>query len=139
MVIDTSAIFAAIVGEPDSEIYQDAIDAASFRLISAITLLETQIVLVSRGGNNAISICNQMIDRGGILVAPFDATMADAAFDAFKRYGKGRGHKAQLNIVDCAAYALAKARDLPLLLKGNDFAATDIKSALPSQFAERGS
>jgi ribonuclease VapC len=58
--------------------------------------------------------------------------MADAAFVAFKRYGKGQGHKAQLNIIDCAAYALARSRDLPLLFKGNDFAATDVVSALPS-------
>jgi ribonuclease VapC len=39
----------------------------------------------------------------------------------------------QLNIIDCAAYALAKTRDLPLLFKGNDFAATDIRPALPFQ------
>ena len=39
---------------------------------------------------------------------------------------------AQLNIIDCMAYALAKTRDLPLLFKGNDFAATDIRPALDS-------
>jgi ribonuclease VapC len=72
-----------------------------------------------------------LIRRAGITIAPFDSTTAEAAFDAFKRYGKGRGHKAQLNIIDCAAYALAKTRNLPLLYKGNDFAATDIEPALP--------
>jgi ribonuclease VapC len=52
--------------------------------------------------------------------------LASVAFDAFRRYGKGQGHPAQLNIVDCAAYALAMARGEPLLFKGNDFAQTDI-------------
>lgn len=131
MVIDTSAIFAAISGEPDSKLFRDAIISAPLRLISAVTLLETQIVLVSRSGGSALTTLHQLIDRAGIAVVPFDEPMAEAAFLAFRRFGKGQGHKAQLNIIDCAAYALAKSRDLPLLFKGNDFAATDIRSALP--------
>jgi ribonuclease VapC len=131
MVIDTSAIFAAIAGESDSSIYRSAIISAPVRLISAVTLLETQIVLVSRSGSNAISILHELIERAGIAVVPFDEPMAEAAFAVFKRYGKGQGHEAQLNIIDCVAYALAKTRDLPLLFKGNDFAATDIRPALP--------
>jgi ribonuclease VapC len=93
--------------------------------------LETQIVLYSRGGHSAIAILHELIRHAGIAIAPFDAPAAEDAFDAFKRYGKGRGHKAQLNIIDCAAYALAKTRNLPLLYKGGDFALTDIQSALP--------
>lgn len=132
MVIDTSAIFAAITRESDSGVYRNAIISAPLRLISAVTLLETQIVLVSRSGSNSIPILHELIARAGIVVVPFDGPMAEAAFDAFKRYGKGQGHKAQLNIIDCAAYSLAKTRDLPLLFKGNDFASTDIRPALPS-------
>jgi ribonuclease VapC len=52
------------------------------------------------------------------------------AFEAFRRFGKGQGHPAQLNIVDCAAYALAKLRDEPLLFKGTDFDKTDIQAAV---------
>ena len=133
MVIDTSAIFAAIAGEADSGVYRNAIISAPLRLISAVTLLETRIVLLSRSGSSALPILHELLERAGIAVVPFDAAMADAAFDAFRRYGKGQGHKAQLNIIDCAAYALAKTRDLPLLFKGNDFAATDIRPALPFQ------
>jgi ribonuclease VapC len=132
MVIDTSAIFAAIADEPDSGVYRSAIISAPLRLISAITLLETQIVLVSRSGGGSIPVLHELIERAGIAVVPFDEPMAAAAFDAFKRYGKGRGHKARLNIIDRAAYALAKTRDLPLLFKGNDFAATDIRPAISS-------
>src|SRR5215472_9395502 len=111
MLIDTSAIFAAIAGEPDSRIYRSAIVSAPLRLISSVTLLETQIVLVSRSGSNSIPILHDLIKRARIVVVPFDEPMAEAAFEAFKRYGKGRGHRAQLNIIDCAAYALATTRD----------------------------
>ena len=45
-------------------------------------------------------------------------------------FGKGSGHKAQLNLGDCAAYALATSLDLPLLYKGDDFIHTDVRSAL---------
>jgi uncharacterized protein with PIN domain len=73
---------------------------------------------------------DELLEHSGISVIPFDAAMADAAFDAFRRFGKGQGHPAQLNIVDCAAYALAKLRGEALLFKGTDFDKTDIQSAL---------
>ena len=63
-------------------------------------------------------------------MVPFDDGMARAAFDAFRRFGKGQEHPAQLNIVDCAVYAAAKSHAQPLLFKGDDFARTDILSAL---------
>jgi ribonuclease VapC len=69
-----------------------------------------------------------MIENAGVVVIPFDAAMAAVAFDAFQRYGKGRGHPAQLNIVDCAAYGLAKTRGEALLFKGSDFEKTDIQT-----------
>ena len=47
----------------------------------------------------------------------------------FSRFGKGR-HPARLNCGDCASYALAKKRNIPLLFKGSDFAKTDIVPAL---------
>lgn len=133
MVIDTSAIVAAIADEPDSGIYRSAIKSARSRLISAVTLLETEIVIYARRGSDAVAILRELIERAGIAIVPFDGAMAELALDAFSRYGKGRGHKAQLNILDCAAYALAKSRDLPLLFKGNDFTQTDVKPAVPQR------
>src|SRR6266853_4672071 len=124
MVIDTSAIFAAIAGEPDSATYRTAIKTASIRLISTVTLLETRIVLFSRIGSGAIVTLGELMERAEIVEVPFDQQQSEVAFDAFRRYGKGHGHPAQLNIIDCAAYALARSRDLPLLFKGNDFAQT---------------
>jgi ribonuclease VapC len=130
MVIDTSAIVAAIAGEPDHARYRDAIKTADIRLLSAVTLLETQIVLFARLGPGAITVFNELIDRAAITVVPFDEALAEAAFQAYQTYGKGQGHPAQLNIIDCVAYALARARGLPLLFKGHDFGRTNITPAL---------
>ncbi len=129
MVIDTSAIFAAIANEPDGELYRRAIKAAPLRPMSAVTLLETRIVLMARLGPDAIATFDELLERARIVVVPFDRELSETAFDAFRGYGKGQGGHAQLNIVDCAAYALAHARNLPLLFKGDDFSATDVISA----------
>jgi ribonuclease VapC len=133
MVIDTSAIMAAIAGEPDEARYRAAMKTADVRLLSAVTMLEAQIVLFARLGPAAVTAFRELIDQAPIVIVPFDEILADAAFQAFRTYGKGQGHPAQLNIVDCAAYALARARGLPLLFKGGDFARTDIPSALASE------
>ena len=60
-----------------------------------------------------------------------DAAQASLARDADIRFGKGTGHPAQLNFGDLFSYSLAKSRGIPLLFKGDDFAQTDILSALP--------
>jgi ribonuclease VapC len=122
--------FAAIANEPDGDAYRRAIKTAPLRLISSVTLLETRIVLFSRFGDSAIATFNELMERARIAVVPFDRELCTAAFDAFRRFGKGQGKPAQLNIVDCAAYALARSRNLPLLFKGTDFTATDVRPAL---------
>lgn len=70
-----------------------------------------------------------LIEAMGIEVAPFDSPFARKALEAFARYGKGNHSRARLNLGGCAAYALAKGMDAPLLYKGTDFANTDIVSA----------
>ena len=99
-------------------------------LISSVAVLETKIVLFARLGLDAVGLFYELLENAGIVVVPFEEEMAEAAFDAFRRFGKGQGHPAQLNIVDCAVYALAKARSLPLLFKGGDFDRTDVDPAL---------
>ena len=79
MVIDTSAIFAAIANEPDGAIYRNAIKASPVRLMSAITLLETRIVLFSRLGSGSIATFDELIGRAGIVVVPFDERLSIAA------------------------------------------------------------
>jgi len=130
MVLDTSAIIATITNEPDSSRYRAAMLGAESLLISSVAVLETEIVLCARLGLEAVGLFDELREKAGIVVVPFDDGMARAAFDAYRQYGKGQGHPAQLNIVDCAVYALAKSRSQPLLFKGDDFARTDILSAL---------
>jgi ribonuclease VapC len=130
MVLDTSAIIATITNEQDSSQFRAAMLSAESLLISSVTVLETKIVLFGRLGLDAVALFEELLEKAGIVVVPFDDEMAKTAFDAFRRFGKGQGHPAQLNIADCAVYALAKARSEPLLFKGGDFDRTDIRSAL---------
>jgi ribonuclease VapC len=129
MVLDTSAIIATITNEQDSSRFQAAMHGAESLLMSSVAVLETRMVLFARLGLDAADRFEEMLEKAGIVVVPFDDEMARAAFDAFRRYGKGQGHPAQLNIIDCAVYALAKVRSQPLLFKGGDFDRTDIPSA----------
>lgn len=130
MVLDTSAIIAAIANEQDISRFRTAMFGAESLLISSVAVLETKIVLFARLGLDAVGLFYELLENAGIVVVPFDEEMAEAAFDAFRRFGKGQGHPAQLNIVDCAVYALAMARSLPLLFKGGDFDRTDVDPAL---------
>ena len=130
MVLDTSAVIASIANEQDSSRFRTAMLGAENLLMSSIAVLETRIVLQARFGPEAVNLFEELLETSQIVVVPFDGEMAKAAFEAFRQFGKGQGHSAQLNIVDCAVYALAKVRSQPLLFKGGDFDRTDVQSAL---------
>lgn len=131
IVVDTSALVAILLGEPDAATYRAAMMNADRRIVSAVSLLEAGIVLRSRQGPVAVATLETLLIQAVIEVMPFDPRHARIAIAAFERYGKGIHAAARLNFGDCAAYALAKALGVPLLFKGNDFVATDIASALP--------
>ena len=98
--------------------------------MSAMTILETSLVFARRrDGPGFWQPLELLVSEAKIEVVAFDAEQAGFARAAFLKYGKGR-HPAALNFGDCAAYALAKSRNIPLLYKGADFAKTDIVSAL---------
>lgn len=69
-------------------------------------------------------------EENGFEIVPFDEARAREALAAFGRYGKGIDPRARLNLSDCAAYALAKTMNAPLLFKGDDFPATDVRAAV---------
>jgi ribonuclease VapC len=125
MVIDTSVLVAILLDEPERDTFLRAIEATSSRLISAMSKLETGIVMVARKSSAAASEVDVLITKLSATIIPFDDHQADIARDAFARFGKGR-HRAGLNFGDCAAYALAMAEAEPLLFKGTDFGATDV-------------
>ena len=125
MVIDTSALIAILLGEPDAEIFARAIAADHKRLISAFTALETSIVIEAKKGESGGRELDLLIHRAQIEIVALNADQLDLARSAWREYGKGR-HPAGLNIGDCCSYALAKHAQEPLLFKGDDFARTDI-------------
>jgi ribonuclease VapC len=86
MVLDTSAIVAAILGESDGASYRQAMLDARELEISTVTVLETRIVLHARFGSDAVREFDEMLKEVGVLVVPFDEAMTDAAFEVFQRY-----------------------------------------------------
>lgn len=129
IVLDTSAVVALLQGEDDAPRMARAIADADGCILSAVSHLEAAMVLIGRSGAEAADDLDALIERVGIEVVPFDRRQSELARDAFLRFGKGR-HPAALNFGDCAAYALAAGRGLPLLFKGNDFSQSDIQAAL---------
>lgn len=87
--------------------------------------MKSIMVLTGRSKRLARARIDELLKLFGIEIVPVSHALADAAVDAFDRYGKGR-HRARLNLADCFSYALAKNRELPLLFKGDDFVNTDI-------------
>jgi ribonuclease VapC len=129
IVVDTSAFVAAILSEEDGPGYAAAIVSAAACLVSAVTAYETRVVLGMRYGGGYLETFEEYLADSRVEVVPFDAAQARDAFAAYRRFGKGTGHPAQLNLADCAAYALARLRGLPLLYKGEDFGRTDVLTA----------
>ena len=129
IIADSSALVAILRREPEADGFLHAVVDAARCLLSAVSLLETSMVLAGRTGDASCwTGLDALIARARIEVVAQDAELADAARHAFLRYGKGR-HPAGLNLGDCASYALASRRRLPLLFKGRDFLATDIAVA----------
>ena len=144
MVVDTSALVAIMADEPERSVFVETINATAEVLVSAASLLETRLVLASRiqSGERAspahldsmtVSL-DRFLEQGHAAVEAVTPRLADLAFDAFRRFGKGTGRGANLNFGDCFSYALAKHLDVPLLFKGGDFAQTDIRAAVAFPF-----
>lgn len=126
MVIDTSALLAIFLAEPERRHFLELIIAAEARLVSAAIVLETGIVLEARRGEAAGREFDLFVVRAGLQITPVDAEQVEIARSAWRKYGKGR-HPAALNFGDCFSYALAMSSGEPLLAKGADFALTDIQ------------
>ena len=126
MIVDSSAILAILFGESDQEIYESKLEVARQVWISPINWWEVMVRARTIKGEDGERVALDLMDTHQIEVALIGAEAANAAFVAFRQY---KGRPARLNMGDCFAYALAKQKDLPLLFKGNDFAATDVKVA----------
>lgn len=129
IALDSSAIVAIALREPGADQYLDVV-ALRRAIVGALTLVETHLVL-SRRTHAFDEFLRRFVSPPVVHVVAFTPETYAVAAKAFDRYGEGRGHRARLNFGDCLAYAVAKARDAPLLDKGADFGRTDIRPALP--------
>jgi ribonuclease VapC len=130
MVVDTSAVLAILLNEPERRAFNEAIEAAESRRMSAASFVEVSIVIESRFGAEGVRDLDLFLERAGIELAAVDVEQAQTARRAYSRFGKGR-HRAALNYGDCFAYALAVMLDEPLLYKGDDFGWTDVLTVVP--------
>ena len=129
MFVDASALLAVLFKEADGQRFSRAMESADRLFTSPVAVFEIVSAIMrervcsrreaQRAVEGALRIAN-------IEVVPITREIGDLALEAFEKYGKGRGHRAQLNMGDCFAYACAKTLGAALLYKGNDFAATDM-------------
>lgn len=124
MVVDTSALLAVLFQEEDAEVYAKHLSSGERKLITPFNALEADIVLEARKGGDGKRELDLLLHTCGTEVVPFDHAMRVLAFEAWKKYGKGR-HAAGLNLGDCCSYALAVYTGEALLYKGEDFSKTD--------------
>lgn len=125
MIIDASAAAAICLGEEEAERYVDLLESAEHVRMSAATYLEAAIVIDARMPGAFDRLANSL----DLDVVPVDRDLVEVARQAYRRFGRGSGHPAGLNVGDCFSYALAKQSGLPLLFKGNDFHHTDVEVA----------
>jgi ribonuclease VapC len=128
MVIDSSALVAILLDEPDAEALAGAIARDPRRMVSAFSLLEASVVLDNRKGAEAVAELEMLLADLDVAVVELTAAQSRTAREAYRRFGKGR-HPAGLNLGDCCAYALALTLGEPLLFKGDDFPHTDVPAS----------
>ena len=128
MILDSSAILAILLGEPDLGALLSKLGRATSRSVSSPILVESALVLTGRLEGDAEAALSDFLKEFSITTIPFGEQHWREAASAFRRFGKGR-HPAALNFGDCMAYATARVAGQPLLCIGNDFPQTDIELA----------
>jgi ribonuclease VapC len=128
VIVDTSAVMAVLLREPEAQRFERAMTAATPCRMSVANFLEAAMVAESRAGDALGRELDRLIEAMPIELEPLTVDHARRARDAWRRFGRGN-HPAGLNFGDCFAYALAEATREPLLYKGEDFARTDVETA----------
>jgi len=129
MIVDTSALLAILKREPEAAACSQLLESTPQVRISAATYLEAAIVIDCLRNPLLSRAFDSLIERAKIVIEPVTAQQAVIARQAYRDYGRGSGHAANLNFGDCFSYALARALDEPILFKGSDFSQTDLESA----------
>lgn len=129
MIVDTSAIVAIVLGEPNADRLAEILVDATDPKMSAATVVEVNAVLSRRLRPEDQRRVEHLFDEWQIAVVSFDAEQAHIASRAYRDFGRGSGHPAALNLGDCYSYALADATGEQLLYVGDDFVYTDVAGA----------
>ncbi len=130
--VDSSAIVAMLVAEPDARALAAKLEAEHERISAGHVILEASMVLATMLGVSptvADGLVTRVLREADIEIVPITEEIAHISVAAFERYGRGRRTRANLNFGDCLSYACAKAHRARLLFKGNDFNYTDIFKA----------
>ena len=130
MIVDTSAITAILLEEAETLAFSTTLDSAESLAMSAGTYLELSILIDRRKNAVLSNQIEELLERFNIVIEPVTAEQAKIARQAYRDYGKGSGHPANLNFGDCFSYALARTKREPLLFKGDDFIHTDLRPAV---------
>ena len=128
MILDTSALLAVLLREPEAKAFSKAMENAPAVGMSVANYLEAAIVVERYGDELRRTLLDVFLEEFGVRLEPVTVEQVRHAREAFRRYGKGL-HPAGLNYGDCFAYALARSLREPLLFKGNDFSRTDLIGA----------
>jgi ribonuclease VapC len=129
VIVDSSALLAIIKQEPEASAMAELLQSTVSR-ISAANYFESAIVIDARRNYDLSIEFDRLIEDAKLVIEPVTPEQARIARQAYRYYGRGSGHPANLNFGDCFAYALARDKGEPLLYKGDDFVHTDIRSAL---------
>lgn len=130
IVVDASALLAILLDEPEGRVFREFLLSAKALTMSPVGYWEAATRLRSLRGDQGIRELDTVVEGLRIAVTPATNATARLASETERRYGKRTA--ARLNLGDCFAYALASEQGAPLLYKGDDFASTDIKPALPA-------
>ena len=130
MIVDSSAIVAILKREGDSKALSVALNQAKSCSISAANYFESAIVIDGWRDPILSRQLDEVIEEFSIRIEPVTVEHARIARQAYRDYGKGSGHRANLNFGDCFSYALAREKREPILFKGEDFGHTDLKAAV---------
>jgi len=126
MAVDTSALMAIVLHEAEADRCKAALEDEPELLISAGTVAEALIVAARR---NLVEEMNRLIDGLGFEIVSVTPASARRIAAAYARWGRG-AHPAGLNFGDCFSCEVAKEHSCPLLYVGEEFAKTDLESAI---------
>ena len=127
IVVDTSALVAMLLNEPEARSFSDVIQTAGTAVVGAPSAFELQLVVQRRLGVGHQQAADILLDAPELEIVAWTPALVPIATEALRCFG---GRPARLNFGDCMTYALARSLNAPLLYKGSDFARTDIRSAL---------